>query len=101
MSAVLVAFLLAAAAGWFVTFVGFAALWLVGLVLFAIFGIPAGSPVSLYFIDLFAVGVAAQVGYFASVVLRLMFLPTGKPAQKAPARGLFGRIFRQSPRDLA
>ena len=96
MNAVIVAFLLAVGAGWLLTFLGFALFWLIGLLFYAFFLMPNGASVGQYVISLFALGVAAQVGFFASVLLQVTF---GRPKQTnegAEHRSLIGRVVRLS-----
>jgi K+-sensing histidine kinase KdpD len=96
MDAVIVTCLLAVVAGWLLSFLGFAILWLLGLVFFAVFLMPAGSTIWQYVISLFALGVVAQVGFFASILVQAMMGRSSKAPEQATRRSLIGRMLRQS-----
>lgn len=101
MSAVVVAFLLAVAAGWLVSFFGFAIAWLLGLLLYGLFLMPAGTSAGQYILSLFALGAMAQVGYFTGIVLQTSFVRSGKLPVEVANGSLLGKISRQPRRDLA
>jgi len=101
MSAVIVACLLAMIAGWLFSFLGFALLWLAGLVIYAVLLMPAGSTFGQYVIALFALGAVAQVGFFASILTQVMLGRSGKAPEQAARRSLIGRILRQPPLTVA
>lgn len=101
MSAVVVAFLLAVAAGWLMSFFGFAIAWLLGLALYGFFLAPADLTTGQHILSLFALGVVAQVGFFAGIVLQVSFVRSGKVPITIASPSLLGKLSRQAHRDLA
>ena len=96
MNGVIVAFLLAIGAGWVLTFPGFALCWVIGLILYAFFLMPAGASAGQFIMSLFALGVAAQVGYFASILLQVMFARPIEAREEIGPRSLISRVIRLS-----
>ena len=94
MSAVIVALLLAMIAGWLFSFLGFAVLWLIGLVIYAVLLMPGDSTFGQYVISLFALGAVAQVGFFASVLVQVMRGRSNKAPQQVARKSFFGRMLR-------
>jgi len=101
MSAVVVAFLLAVAAGWLMSFFGFAIAWLLGLSLYGLFLAPADLSTGQHIVSLFAVGAVAQVGFFAGIVLQVSFVRSAKLPLAVASRSLLGKLSRQPQRNLA
>ena len=101
MSAVVVAFLLAVAAGWLMSFFGFAIAWLLGLALYGFFLAPADLTTGQHIVSLFAVGAIAQVGFFTGIVLQISFIRSAKLPIAVAGRSLLGKLSRQPRQNLA
>jgi hypothetical protein len=94
MSAVVVAFLLAVAAGRLMSLFGFAIAWLAGLVLYALFFAPVDATAGQHLVSLFALSGVAQVGFFAGLVLQVSTARSGRVAIEVASRTSLGKLSR-------
>ncbi len=77
MYALIAAFLLPFLLGRLFSFLAFVIVWLFGVVAYAIWLLPQGPSVFQSMVMVIAVGILAQVGYFANILVRSMFEDEG------------------------
>ncbi|GLS19926.1 hypothetical protein GCM10007874_29430 [Labrys miyagiensis] len=78
MNALIAAFVLPLLLGRFFSFLAFAIVWLVGMIVYAVWLLPGDLSTSQSILMVIAAGVLAQAGYFVNIFIRSMLGDGGR-----------------------